>query len=97
MELTITRDAIDATTMPKYSLFHKITGKEIPLVLRDRSDELGDIWTPDKRFNPNNFENRLVGNTSGLREYLPGPSHYFIDGVEVSEEEFNKARLLNHR
>ena len=92
MEFEIKRDVIDVTTMPRHTTVHKITGREIPVVYRgkyycsDCRDE-HDEYTFDKRFNPKNFQEKWVGN-NGYKEFAPGLTHCYIDGVEVEKAEF---------
>ena len=92
MEFEIKTDMIDVTTMPRYTTIHKITGTEIPLVYRgkyycpDCRDE-HDEYTFDKRFKPKNFQQKWVG--GGIyKEYIPGLTHFYIDGIEVEKSEF---------
>ena len=99
MELEVKTDIIDVTTMPRYTTVHKATGGEIPLIYR------GEYWcwdcgdwhseyTFDKRFNPKNFVEKWVGG-GVYREYAPGLRHHYIDGLEVTKEEFNNKLAIS--
>ena len=101
MEFKIETDMIDVTSMPRYITIHKITGKEIPSVYRGKyyCSDCGDDhkeYTFDKRFNTKNFLEKWVG--GGIyKEFAPGLKHFYIDGVEVGESEFeNKIEYSAH-
>ncbi len=92
-ELTIERDMIDVTKMPTFITVHKKTGKQIPLVYRGKywctiRYEWIKEYSLDKRFSPRNFVEKQV---SGWKEYAPGITRCYIDGQQVTREEFDKA------
>jgi len=92
MNFEIKRDLIDVTTMSRYITVHKITGKAIPLVNHGEYwySECGDMhsdYSFDKRFSPKNFQEKWVGG-GVYKEFAPGLTHFYIDGLEVTKEEF---------
>jgi len=94
MNFRITTDAIDVTPMPSYIEVHKQTGKEIPLVHRGQywcfdCGDWHDEYTLDKRFHPQNIVKKRTDNA--WREFTPGLTHYYIDDIEVSKEQFEES------